>query len=185
MSKFTEPLANAEYARLVRGGMGESDAYFEVETRRLRGDFIPVEERIGPSGIPAIVGSSDKKRIARKRSMQTLADSDPDHYDQLTRTAKAAGVDTTGKMYDDGLAGYYGDPDAWVRDDSEVRDIARLKGSGVTKDDGKIKLLTPVKMDGTKVAEQMAKRPRVQGKAVAAKKRRPLSVMRKLNGQNW
>lgn len=182
MSRFSEPAAQAEYERLLRGGMEEGDAYFDVETRRLRGDFTPAGM---PFKVPGCLGSSDKKRIARKRSMQQLADNDPDHYDQLVRTAKAAGVDTTGKMYDDGLATYLGDPDAWVRDDSEARDISRAKGNVVVKDGRRQKVIVPVKMDGTRPQDQLRNKPRVQGPAVSTAKRRPLSAIRKLNGQNW
>jgi hypothetical protein len=185
MSRFSEPLAQAEYERLRVEGASDGDAYFETEMRRLRGDFIPVEQRHAPSRIPAVLGSSDKKRIARKRSMQQLHDNDPDHYDQLVRTAKSAGVDTTGKMYDDGLAAYLGDPDAWVKDDSDVTEIAKLKGHGVVKDGRDKKVLVGVKMDGTKFSDQLAAKPRVQGRAVKTAKRRPLSAIRKLNGQNW
>lgn len=185
MSRFTEPAAQSEYERLLESGTEESEAYFSVETRRLQGAFIPASERLGPFKVPGCLGSSDKKRIARKRSMQHLADNDPDHYDQLVRTAKAAGVDTTGKMYDDGLATYLGDPDAWVRDDSEARDISRAKGNVVVKDGRRQKVIVPVKMDGTRPQDQLRNKPRVQGPAVSTAKRRPLSAIRKLNGQNW
>jgi hypothetical protein len=181
-SRFSEPLAQAEYERLVAEGSEAGDAYFDVETRRLAGHFLPKGE---PFRIPGVLGSSDKKRIARKRSMQQLHDNDPDHYDQLVRTAKSAGVDTTGKMYDDGLAAYLGDPDAWVKDDSDVTEIAKLKGHGVVKDGRDKKVLVGVKMDGTKFSDQLAAKPRVQGRAVKTAKRRPLSAIRKLNGQNW
>jgi hypothetical protein len=182
MSRFDEPAAQAEYERLLQDGTGEGDAYFSVETRRLQGAFVPAGE---PFKIPGCLGSSDKKRVARKRAMQQLADNDPDHYDQLVRTAKRANVDTTGKLYDDGLASYIGDPDAWVRDDSEARDIAKAKGNIVIKDGGRQKVLVPVKMDGTRPQDQIKAKPRVQGPAVAPAKRRPLSAIRKLNGQNW
>jgi hypothetical protein len=185
MSRFDEPAAQAEYERLLQDGAEEGDAYYSVETRRLQGAFIPDEERHAPSMIPGVLGSSDKKRTARKRAMQQLADNDPDHYDQLVRTAKRANVDTTGKLYDDGLASYIGDPDAWVRDDSEARDIAKAKGNIVIKDGGRQKVLVPVKMDGTRPQDQIKAKPRVQGPAVAPAKRRPLSAIRKLNGQNW
>lgn len=182
MARFSEPRAQAEYERLLAAGTAEGDAYFDVETRRLRGDFLSAGQ---PFKVPGCLGSSDKKRIARKRSMQRLADNDPDHYDQLVRTAKAAGVDTTGKMYDDGLAAYLGDPDAWVRDDTEARDIARAKGNVVVKDGRRQKVVVPVKMDGTRPQDQLRNKPRVQGPAVPAARRRPISVIKKLNGQNW
>lgn len=185
MSKFPEPAAQAEYERLLKIGTEEGDAYFSVETRRLQGVFIPKEERLGPPKVPGVLGSSDKKRIARKRSMQQLADNDPDRFDQLQRTARRAGVDTTGKMYDDGIASYQGDPDAWVRDDSEARDIMVAKGAVPVKDGRQQKYLVPVKMDGTKPQDQLIARKRVQGKAVSTARRRPLSAIRKMNGQNW
>lgn len=48
-----------------------------------------------------------------------------DHYRRL---AERAGVSTTGKYYQHGLAEYPGDPEAWVSDRHDVLRVAREKG---------------------------------------------------------
>lgn len=175
MPKFNEPLAQAEYDRLLSEGMEAGEAHQQVELNRLAGHYTPPEARTAPR-IFGIVGSDDQKRIARKRAIQEMHDNDPDKFDQYKRQANGAGVDISGKTYCSGLAAYPGDPDGWVKDDSDIKAIAKAKGILVSKEDGLLKLTTPIR-EGESPAVNMLKRKRIN-KAVM-RKRRP-----KINGVN-
>lgn len=175
MTKFKEPLAQAEYERLIRSGAEDGEAYQGVELARLAGVYTPPEYRSQPR-IFSIVGSDDQKRIARKRAIQDMHDNDPDKFDQYNRQARAAGVDISGKTYCSGLAAYPGDPDGWVKDDSDIKAIAKEKGILVSKEDGLLKLTNPIPA-GVSPGEHMLKRKRIHKPVM--KKRRP-----KINGHN-
>lgn len=159
MPKFSEPLAQAEYERLLASGMDESLAHEQVEVARLAGLYTPPEQRTRPR-LFAIVGSDDQKRIARKRGIAEMAQNDPDKFDKYQRNARAAGVDITGKSYCSGLAAYPGDPDGWVVDDTDIKKKAEHKGIIVSKEDGLIKLTNPIPA-GVSPAEAMMKRKRI------------------------
>ncbi len=159
MSKFSEPLAQTEYERLLATGMDECDAHQDVELRRLSHEFTPFEERTTP-GIFSIVGSSDKVRAARTRGLQEMSQNDPDKFDQYKRQAQAAGVDISGKTYCSGIAAYPGDPDGWVKDDNDIKTIAKMKGIEVSKEDGLLKLTIPTKA-GVSPSEDMLARKRI------------------------
>lgn len=158
MPKFNEPLAQAEYERLLSTGMSAEDAHQDVEVRRLRNEFVPAELRMPPPKVFAIVGSSDQKRIARKRGMQEMADNDPDKFDQYKRQAEAAGVDITGKSYQSGFAAYPGDPEGWCGDDNDIAAKARMKGFKVSKEDGILKLGVPMDISKDPREQMMAKK---------------------------
>lgn len=158
-TRFKESLANEAYARLVESGMPEHDAFMEVELQRLSGFFTPVESR-SSSRVFSIAGSSDQKRAARNRGLREMAENDPDKFDQYKRQAAAAGVDIAGKTYNSGLAAYPGDPDGWVKDDNDIKSIARMKGIHVTKEDGELKLEIPIPA-GESPAVNMLKRKRL------------------------
>lgn len=165
--KFREPLAQAEYERLISEGMDEGEAHERVEVDRIAGLYTPKELQTQPR-IFAIVGSDDQKRIARKRAIQDMHDNDPDKFDQYRRQARAAGVDISGKSYCSGLAAYPGDPDGWVKDDTDIKAIAKEKGLLVSKEDGLLKLTNPIPA-GVSPAEAMSKRKRIY-KAVRKKR---------------
>lgn len=156
--RFAEPLAQEAFERLVSEGMSKELAYEEVELRRMSGAYTPVELRSRP-GIFSIVGSDDQKRIARLAAVKQMAETDPDKFDQYKRQAAAAGVDITGKGYNSGIAAYPGDPDAWVKDDSDIKAIARKKGFATTKEDGLLKVLVPLKQS-EKSHRQLLRKPR-------------------------
>jgi hypothetical protein len=152
MPKFNEPLAQAEYDALIASGMDSGDAHESVELRRLRGEFVPTMSdaerwewrcRVGFGG-----DSDDKRRIARLRGVQQMAENDPDKFDQYKRQANAAGVSISGKSYESGLAAYPGDPDAWVKDNSDIKALAKQKGCFTSTDDGLLKISVP--LDPTK-----------------------------------
>lgn len=157
MPKFNEPLAQAEYERLMSTGMSAEDAHQEVEIKRMAGQYTPPEARTRPR-IFSIVGSSDQKRIARKRGMQEMADNDPDKFDQYKRQAEAAGVDITGKSYQSGFAAYPGDPEGWCGDDNDIAAKARMKGFKVSKEDGILKLGVPMDISKDPREQMMAKK---------------------------
>lgn len=156
---FKEKSANDAYAALVSGGSSEQDAFMEVELQRLNGFHTPIESR-SSSRVFAITGSSDQKRAARNRGLREMAENDPDKFDQYKRQAAAAGVDISGKTYNSGLAAYPGDPDGWVRDDNDIKSIAKMKGIHVTKEDGELKLEIPIPA-GESPAVNMLKRKRL------------------------
>jgi hypothetical protein len=168
---FKYPMAQAEYERLLSTGVSEGDAHQEVELNLLAGMYIPRELQIPTRPrMFAIVGSSDKARIARKRGIQEMAENDPDKFDQYSRQARAAGVDITGKSYCSGLAAYPGDPDGWAVDDTDIKHKAELKGMIVGKEDGLLKLTNPIPA-GMSPSESMLKRKRISKPVM--KKRRP------------
>lgn len=156
---FIEQSANDAYAELLSNGMPEQDAFMEVELQRLNGFHTPIESRT-VSKVFAITGSSDQKRAARMRGLREMAENDPDKFDQYKRQAAAAGVDISGKTYNSGLAAYPGDPDGWVKDDNDIKSIARMKGIHVTKEDGELKLEIPIPA-GESPAANMLKRKRL------------------------
>jgi hypothetical protein len=159
MTKFSEPLAQKEYERLVATGMDEGDAHEDVERRRLRLEFVPKSQRLPPQQAPFCV-SNDRIRNEQMAALQAQADRDPDYIDSLQRSAKAAGASIAGKTYNSGLAAYPGDPDAWVRDESDVRSVCKHKGYHVSKEDGVMKIGIP--MDPTKPPQaQLLKKPRI------------------------
>lgn len=153
--RFPEPEAQKEYERL-NAYMSADEAHEIVERHRLAGWYIPKHQRLGPM-LPAIVGSDDQKRIARKRAMQQMSDEDPDKFDQYKRQADLAGVDITGKSYNSGLAAYPGDPDAWIKDDNDTKAIAKLKGFKTSKEDGLLKLTVPMDMTQQSNRQLLAK----------------------------
>lgn len=165
--RFKEASAQAGYERRISEGMAEQDAYFEVETERMSGFHTPVESRRS-SRVFAITGSSDQKRIARKRGLQEMADNDPDKFDQFIRQAKGAGVDIAGKTYCSGLAAYPGDPDGWIKDDADIKSVAAIKGINVDKEGGELRLTIPIPA-GESPGANMLKRKRIH-KAVQKKR---------------
>ncbi len=63
----------------------------------------------------------------------------PGRGDMLRAQAEAAGVSTTGKYYCSGLAEFWGDPEAWVSDRSDVLRVCREKNltcHGVVEHEG-------------------------------------------------
>lgn len=162
MIKFDLPLAQAEYERLIAEGMEEGLAHEQVERRRLTGDFLPpayIQHLRSRPKMFNIVGSDDQKRIARLAAMKEMAEGDPDKFDQYKRQAQAAGVDITGKSYSSGLAAYPGDPDAWIKDDNDIKALARQKGYHVGKEDGLIKVQVPLD-PREKSHKQLLRKPR-------------------------
>lgn len=158
MPRFEESEAQREYDAQIASGIDAGEAHENVERRRLNGEFIAHHLRTRPR-LFAIVGSDDQKRIARIRGVQQMAEHDPDKYDQYLRQAKAAGVSIAGKSYESGLAAYPGDPDAWVKDDHDIKALAKQKGYGTSKDDGLLKISVPI--DPTKQTnKQLLERPR-------------------------
>lgn len=176
MQRFVEPAAQAEYEALVANGMSHDEAHGEVELRRIRGEFTPREWRTKPR-IFGIVGSDDQKRIARLAHVKDMAENDPDKFDKYKRQADAAGVSIAGKSYVSGLAAYPGDPDAWVKDDSDIKAIARQKGFVTSKDDGLLKVTVPI--DRSKQSNrQLLEKPRNTKPVV--KHRRQIERFRKM-----
>ena len=176
MPQFTEQAAQAEYDMLIESGMDSGDAHENVERRRLNGEFIPKEERTRPR-IFGIIGSDDQKRIARLAHVKDMAENDPDKFDKYKRQADAAGVSITGKDYISGLAAYPGDPDAWVKDDSDIKTIAKKKGFHVGKDDGMVKVTVPIDQR-IQSNRQLLEKPRYTKPTV--KHRRPIERLRKM-----
>lgn len=157
--RFPEAKANEDYAALISQGVEAGIAHETVELSRLRGEYIPKEE-YRPSRVFSIVGSDDQKRIARLAHVKDMHDNDPDKFDQYKRQAIAAGVDITGKGYSSGIAAYPGDPDAWYKDDHDLKEKAKLKGGHVGKEDGLLKINMPISMK-EKSHGQMLKKPRI------------------------
>ncbi len=156
---FKFPKAQAAYEKFIAEGMDEGDAHQEVELNILAGMYTPTE-LYTPRHLPAIVGSSDKVRAARTRGLQEMSQNDPDKFDQYKRQAQAAGVDISGKTYCSGIAAYPGDPDGWVKDDNDIKTIAKMKGIEVSKEDGLLKLTIPTKA-GVSPSEDMLARKRI------------------------
>jgi len=168
MPKFEEPQAQREYEAQIASGIDAGEAHENVERRRLNGEFIAAHLRTKPR-IFSIVGSDDQKRIARLRGVQDMAERDPDKYDQYLRQAKMAGVSIAGKSYESGLAAYPGDPDAWVKDDHDIKQLAKQKGCFTSKEDGLLKISVPLD-PREKATKQMLARKR---------NTKPVSVRRK------
>lgn len=176
MQRFVEPAAQAEYEALVASGMSQDEAHGEIELRRIRGEFTPKEWQTKPR-IFSIVGSDDQKRIARLAHVKDMAENDPDKFDKYKRQADAAGISIAGKSYVSGLAAYPGDPDAWVKDDSDIKALARQKGFMTSKDDGLLKVTVP--MDRSKQSNrQLLEKPRNTKPTV--KKRRQIERFSKM-----
>lgn len=173
--RFPEAKANEDYDALIAGGMEPEMAHERVELDRLHGVYIP-KENYRPSRVFSIVGSDDQKRISRIRHIQDMHDTDPDKFDQYQRQAQMAGVSIAGKGYCSGIAAYPGDPDAWYKDDHDLKEKAKLKGGRVGKDDGLLKIEMPLSMK-EKTHGQMLKKPRIHKPTV--KHRRNIELQRK------
>ncbi len=150
---FSDSYCQSEYRKLVDSGVSREQSHYEIEMRR----SYPQPTN---SGGGFISGSDRSRRSARTRGLQEMSQNDPDKFDQYKRQAQAAGVDISGKTYCSGIAAYPGDPDGWVKDDNDIKTIAKMKGIEVSKEDGLLKLTIPTKA-GVSPSEDMLARKRI------------------------
>lgn len=102
--------------------------------------FMPMTRAAEPTGCPDCGGLAERVFVAPSvisdATIYNLQDTSGNQFrseamrDFYMTKAQAAGINTTGKMYDAQLARFPGDPQAWVGSDGDIRQVLKKRGWG-------------------------------------------------------